>query len=367
MAYRRINSLEYIIVRFLIIINIWWLGCKSYKNPLKSFKVVYKLLNNFRQMMGNKQLIRAYKINDKYAWDIYNPAWPSKGFNSFFTNHLHEIEPISKDHFSLRRLLIAITKRCPLQCEHCSEGGTLYNDDVLSYEDFISKIDPYVKNGVGQLVLSGGEPLSRFNDLIKLTSHYKDDCDIWIYTSGFGLTLEKAKQLKKAGLNGAAISLDHHIEEIHNLFRGNKKSYYWVLESIKNLQEVGIFVALNVCPTRKYIESNEVEELIKLAKELNVAIVNILEPRAVGNYQDQKVELEPRHKEHLIQLSEKYNYDKAYLTSPTVIYPGAFRNALPCGGGRSYLFLDYDGSLYPCPFCKVRIEKSNQHAEVCLA
>ncbi|MDH5365831.1 MAG: radical SAM protein [Cyclobacteriaceae bacterium] len=318
-------------------------------------------------MMGKNKLVRAFKTNGKYVWDIYNPAWPSKAFNSFFINHLHELEYISDEHMSLRRLLIAITKRCPLKCEHCSEGATLYNQDVLSYDDIISRIDPFIKKNVGQLVYSGGEPLSRFEDLVKLITRYNNKCDQWIYTSAYGLTIEKAKLLKKAGLNGAAISLDHHIEEEHNQFRGNQKSYYWVLEGIKNLQEVGIFVAINICPTKEYIDSNSVEIFISLAQELDVPIVNILEPRGVGNYQDKDVELEIKHKESLERISKKYNFNPAFFDSPTVIYPAAYRKMMPCGGGKSYLFLDYDGNLYPCPFCKAKMTLPTSDTELCEA
>ncbi|WP_296700713.1 radical SAM protein [Algoriphagus sp.] len=362
-----VTKVEYEIVRLLMVINIWWLGIKLYKNPLTAFKVVKQLIADFQEMIGNKKLVRAFKIDGKYAWDMFNPAWPSPGFNTFFRSHLQEIKPTSPDQLGLRRLLIAITKRCPLSCEHCSEGATLYNRDVLSCDEFIHRIDKYVQQGVGQLIYSGGEPLSRFEDLLTFLDRFNTKCDQWIYTSGFGLTLEKARELKKAGLNGAAISLDNHIEQNHNTFRGSSKSFYWVHEAVKNLQEIGVLVALNVCPTKSYIESGGVEELIELAKKWNVPIVNLLEPRAVGNYQDKEVELEIHHKERLKKLSNQFNFSQDFLVYPTVLYPAGYRSAKPCGGGISYLFLDYDGTLYPCPFCKVKMPKVPKKTALCEA
>ncbi|WP_425640011.1 radical SAM/SPASM domain-containing protein [Algoriphagus yeomjeoni] len=364
---RIVTRVEYDVVRILMVINIWWLGVKLYKNPRTAYKVVKRLISNFQDMIGNKKLVRAFEIEGKYSWDMFNPAWPTPGFNTFFTSHLQEIKPTDQSQLGLRRLLIAITKRCPLACEHCSEAGTLYNNDVLSCEEFVSRIDKYVKQGVGQLIYSGGEPLSRFNDLITLISRYKLRCDQWIYTSGFGLTLEKAHQLKQAGLNGAAISLDNHVEQNHNMFRGSSKSFFWVHDAVKNLQEAGVLVALNVCPTKTYIESAGVEELIELAKKWNVQIVNLLEPRAVGNYQDQDVELNVAHKDRLKKISDQFNFDRAYLNYPTVLYPAGYRAAKACGGGISYLFLDYDGTLYPCPFCKVKMPEIQQKAALCEA
>ena len=362
-----VTGIEYQFARLGILLNIWWVGVKLYHNPLISLRVTRRLLGNFTKMLGAKRLVRAYKVDGKYVWDMFNPAWPSKGFSTFFKSHLREIQATANDGSGLRRLLIAITKRCPLSCEHCSEGDTLYQSDRLTYEELEKRISEFVTIGVGQLVYSGGEPLSRFDDLEKLIAHFKRECDQWIYTSGFGLTAERAQRLKIAGLNGAAISLDNHIEEAHNLFRGNSKSYYWVKEAIKNCQAQGILVALNVCPTRGYIESGGVEELIEWAAEQQVEIINILEPRAVGNFYGKDVELSNEHKERLISLVDRFSFNADNVNYPTVLFPAAYRSALPCGGGRSYMLLDFDGALYPCPFCKTRIEKASSEISLCAA
>lgn len=367
MTTRKIGPFEYNAVRLFILINIWWIGYKLYKNPATAFMILKRLLLRFNELMGNKKLVRAYKTEGMYNWDMFNPAWPSKGFNAFFRAHLLEEQPTASENSPLRRLIIAITKRCPLQCEHCSEGATLYNNDVLTYEELVKKIDPFVQKGVGQLVLSGGEPLSRFDDLLQLLNRYKKKCDTWVYTSAFGLTYEKASSLKKAGLNGAAISLDHHIEEEHNRFRGNKKSFYWVLEGIKNLQKAGVLVSINVCPSRAYLDNSGAENMIAFAKKLEVPIVNFLEPRAVGNYQSKDVELLPEHKESLRATSEKYNFNSQLFEFPTVLFPAGYRKSVACGGGQSYLFLDYDGSLYPCPFCKTPLPEIKRKRELCEA
>ncbi|MBP6686276.1 MAG: radical SAM protein [Lacibacter sp.] len=367
LSYRRVGSIEYNLVQLMALFNVWLIGCKIYKNPVKSARVLAKMMGNINKMIVVKKLVRAFKVDGKYVWDMFYPSWPSAGFNSFFKNHLLETEPVTGQEQTLRRLMIAITKRCPLQCEHCSEAATLYNNDVLSYEQFIERIEPYVQQGVGQLVFSGGEPLSRFDDLLKFLNYFKNRCNQWVYTSGYGLTLEKAKQLKAAGLDGAAISLDHHLEAGHNTFRGNQKAYYWVLEAIQNLQKVGIFAAVNVCPSKDYIDAGGVPQLIDLCKNLGVPVINILEPRAVGNYQGKDVELLQSHKDYLKGLSDKFNFNKEYYTYPTVLFPAGLRKTMPCGGGRIYMLLDYDGTLYPCPFCKVKLTSYQPKKAVCMA
>ena len=355
MKTRHVGPAEYNFIRFLMLLNIWWIGTRLYKNPFKSVRTVRLLIRNFTAMMGHKKLVRAFKTDGKYHWDMFNPAWPSKGFEAFFRAHLLELQPVNDNEQLLRRLLIAITKRCPLSCEHCSEADTLYQKDILSFEEFSTRIDTFVDNGVGQLIYSGGEPLSRFDDLLRFLERYKGRCDQWIYTSAFGLSQEKAKALKAAGLDSAAVSLDHHIEEEHNRFRGNNKSFYWVMEGIKNLQNEGILVSINVCPTKEYIAQGGPSKMVEFAHQNGISIVNFLEPRAGGAYANKEVELNQKEKDSLHELSLKYNFNKSLYIYPTVLFPAGYRKALPCGGGRSYLLLDFDGTLYPCPFCKTKL------------
>jgi MoaA/NifB/PqqE/SkfB family radical SAM enzyme len=357
-AFRRVTGIEFHLLRLCIITRIWWLGLKLYRNPFTSLKVVFELVHGFSRMLDGRQLKKAFRTHSGYRWDMFNPSWPSKGFDRFFTSHLVEIKPSPSKRSPLRRLLVAITKRCPLHCEHCSEASTLNEADVLSVQEYINRIQPLVQAGVGQLVYSGGEPLARFDDLIALIRHFKDECDQWVYTSAFGLTKERAYALKEAGIDGVAISLDQHEEEGHNLFRRSKHSYSFVINAIQYLQEVGIFVAINVCPSRTYIEANGVEQMIALLKSKNIPIINLLEPRAVGNYAGKDVELRTNHHQHLLQLSQHYLFETRDQKDPSVLYPAGYRSFKACGGGISYLHLDHDGKLYPCPFCKTQISDS---------
>ena len=49
--------------------------------------------------------------------------------------------------------------------------------------------------GVAQLLFSGGEPLERFDELLELTASASAESDIWILSSGMGLTAGRAARL----------------------------------------------------------------------------------------------------------------------------------------------------------------------------
>ncbi|MEZ4830380.1 MAG: radical SAM protein, partial [Bacteroidia bacterium] len=254
MSYKPVRGLEFKAVQAMMFAGIYREGLRLYQHPVKAFRALQALQKHGAQVLAGQKLSKGFKISGKYGWDMFHPLWPSPAFRKFFYHHLEEVYPSGKNTGVLRRLLVAITKKCPLQCAHCSEWDTLNQKDILSREEYEEKIRAMIKYGVSQIVYSGGEPLNRFADLLYLIGKF-DHTSQWIYTSGYGLTPEKAQQLRLAGLEGVAVSLDHHIPEEHNAFRGNTRSFSWVENAVKNCKEAGLFVSINICPGREYIVS----------------------------------------------------------------------------------------------------------------
>lgn len=361
---RKVSGIEFNLVRSLMLVSIWWNGAWMYRSATRSLRATRRMLSLFSAASQGAIIEKAYFVKGRYYWDMWNPSWPSKAFRQYYNTQLMEYDPIDKDQAVLRRILVAITKKCPLQCEHCSEWDSLNQKDQLTLQQYEDYLDSFVDGGVAQVVYSGGEPLNRYSDLLSLIGRYSDRCDQWVYTSGYQLTEAKAKELASEGLNGVAISLDHHTAEAHNLFRGNVKSYDWVVRSIKNCMKAGLLVAINSCVTREYLSKGGISELIQWARDHGVPMINFIEPRAVGHYAGRDVEYNLDEKMHV--ESEVVRCSKA-REQPIVLYPAMFRSGMPCGGGRSYLFIDYDGSLRPCPFCKGPIAKHEESPVMCKA
>ena len=365
--WRPVRGLEFRLVQLAMFGQLYFIALQLYRHPRKAWQALQKLLHHGEGVTAGHKLRKAFRINGKYGWDMFHPLWPSPAFNRFFYHHYEELVPSGKRIGVLRRLLVALTKKCPLQCAHCSEWDTLNQADVLSREEMEAKIQSMVDYGVSQIVYSGGEPLNRFEDLCYLVKRFRANNSQWIYTSGYGLTLEKAQRLQLAGLEGVAISLDHHDANAHNQFRGNHKSFAWVEKAIAHCQQAGLLVSVNVCPTKEYIAAKGIAPLLDLLKEWQVPVVNVLEPRAVGHFAGKDVELNPEEKTYLEKQFYRYSFDPAYDAHPILTYPALARKHIPCGGGVSYLLLDYDGTLRPCPFCKTPIQLKDNREALCEA
>ena len=303
--------------------------------------------------MGDHSVKRLVKVNGKYSWHPNTPAWPSAAFNFFHENELNRIDNFRKIDGELNLLILSITKKCPLECEHCFEWPIMHQPEVLGLEDLKNIVNRYQEKGLGTLEISGGEPLSRFNDLIELIKFTKDSTEVWVLTSGFGLTLNKAQGLKGAGLTGITISLDHYEEAGHNLFRGNDKSFSWVMQAIENATLVGLTTCLSICVTRSFVTRENLMKYTTLAKKIGVCFVQILEPKATGKYADKDVLLTDAQISIIEEFHYNINSDKKFNDYPIIVYHGYHQRRMGClGGGSRYLYIDSNGDIHPCPFCR---------------
>jgi PqqA peptide cyclase len=104
-------------------------------------------------------------------------------------------------------LLAELTYRCPLHCPYCSNPIDLALESAeLSTSEWQRVFTEARALGVLQLGLSGGEPLLR-RDLESLVGHARTaGLYTTLVTSGLGLTDERVRRLRDAGLDHVQIS-----------------------------------------------------------------------------------------------------------------------------------------------------------------
>lgn len=342
----------------LIRMHITVIAFSHYLNPVKVFHVLKKLELLRRQYMGDYKIVKLFKVDGRYYYDMHAPGWPSSAFIRYNEGEMYRIIPFRRKTNYLNSMILAITKKCPLRCLHCYEWDVLNDREKLSLEDLKAIIKKFQSHGKGvaQIQLSGGEPLSRFDDVISLLKSADNSTDFWIVTSGFQLTQEKATQLKEAGLRGLAISLDHFDPGQHNAFRGSEESFQWVIKAVANAHQAKLVVILSLCPTREFISEENMWQYAQLAKKLGAAFILIIEPRAVGHFADKDIKLSNNQLKILEDFYLKMNYNPGYADMPAVSYHGYHQRRVGCfGSGNRYLYIDTDGEMHICPFCRQKV------------
>ena len=299
-------------------------------------------------------LTKAVQMGERTFLQMTFPHLDSGAMNVLIKNELHRQLPIPNHASGLNVLVLAITKKCSLQCAHCFEWDNLNGREQLSKDDVLSIIHKFQKNGVASIELSGGEPLNRFDDLLYiLQNSNSQQTDFWLLTSGYRLTPQRAQALAEAGLVGLGLSLDHWDAAEHDRFRGLEGSFAWAKQAVQNAQAAGLAVCLTLTAVREFCTSENLWKYAHLAQEWSVPMIRILEPRAVGHFAGKDIELRATEIDILEEFVQKIQHDPAYRNYPTVDYYAAYQRQAGCSGaGKRFLYVDTDGDMHACPFCQ---------------
>lgn len=330
------------------------LALKTYHSLTESLHVLHKL-ELFKKSIigpGDTKIIRA---NGKYYHYLYAPGYPSKIFDDYIVGEFNRILPIKRKTNLLNFLFFAVTTKCPLKCEHCFEWDNLNKKESLDLPQLKAVVKKFQNDGLSQFHFSGGEPLTRIKDLTELISDAGKVSEFYVLTSGFNFTAANAGLLKKAGLTGVVISLDHYDKEKHNAFRGVKDSYTQALNAVHYAQQHQLVVALTICVTREFISWNNLLLYVEMAKKLKVVFVQLLEPKAVGHYKDKDVFLTQSEMDMLERFCEMLNFGDGYENYPILVYHGSYQRRVGCmSGGNRGLYIDSEGYVNACPFCHTK-------------
>lgn len=296
---------------------------------------------------------------NSYAFYQIAMRVPGKG-PAFFENHTRgkRLAPIST--------YIAVTHKCMYHCWHCSASGFMENSNKdMTTEEFLAVVKKVRDLGVGIIGFTGGEPLLRKdleqaislasapleNSKTKLTNSIQSMT--LVFTTGFGLDLERAKSLKQAGLFGIAISLDSVSSEKHDKMRGVEGAFKKAIAAIKNAKNAGLYTMCQTVCTRDLLQSGEIYEIAKYAKSLDIDEMRIMEPIPCGSMEEHSEEvLTKEEQQKLISLHIEMNENKIYPKVSVFPYIES-EEQYGCGAGSQHSFIDADANFGPCDFLPI--------------
>ncbi|MCA8830706.1 radical SAM protein [Hymenobacter pini] len=306
-----------------------------------------------RQYYGPLQVHKVAKVAERYYREFQVPGWPSAAHTRHVGTTLHRLVPFLPQPRTLQMAFVAVTKKCPLACAHCFEWDALNQPEKLTLSDLRQLVADLQGRHTSQIFFSGGEPMLRVPVLLDLLRSARPGTDFWVFTSGFHFTLENARQLKAAGLTGVSISLDHHDAARHNAFRGSPEAFQRAIQAAVYAHQVGLVVALTVCATREFTTAENLLAYARLARQLGVTFIHVLEPREVGHFAGQAVDLSPAQLQLLEDFYQRLTYSPEYADWPIVHYYGYHQRRMGCSGAADrFLYVDTDGDVHACPFCQ---------------
>src|SRR5690606_25439387 len=133
-------------------------------------------------------------------------------------------------------ILMDPTSACNLKCTGCW-AADYDKTSSLSFEELDSIIQQGKELEIRMYLYSGGEPLLRKDDLIKLAEKHRD-CMFLSFTNGTLVDRELARELARVGNFVLAISIEGF--EAETDMRRGRGTYRKVLQAMENLREEGV-------------------------------------------------------------------------------------------------------------------------------
>src|ERR1700728_3898570 len=163
-------------------------------------------------------------------------------------------------------LLAELTYRCPLHCVFCSNPTEFAATGAeLATEDWLRVLREARALGAVQLGLSGGEPLAR-DDLEPIVAEaHALGYYINLITSGVGMTEERIRALKSAGLGHIQLSFQDSTREMND-FLSSTRTFELKSKVAALIKKYDYPMVLNVVLHRLNID--HVDEILAMAKKM---------------------------------------------------------------------------------------------------
>ena len=250
-------------------------------------------------------------------------------------------------------ILLDPTSACNLHCTGCwaADYGHSLN---LTYDDINSIINQGVELGTHVYIYTGGEPMVRKKDLIRLCEAHPD-CAFLCFTNATLIDEEFCQDVLRVKNFVPAISAEGS-EETTDARRG-AGTYQSIVKAMKLLKSHGLPFGISACFTSKNAESIASEEYFDWLIEQGALFCWIFTYMPVGS--DAAPELMPTVEQriHLYNFVREMRYKKPLFTLDFQ-NDGEFVGGC-IAGGRRYLHINAAGDVEPCVF--IHYSNANIH------
>ncbi len=307
--------------------------------------------DNIRKMIRDKDgAFNKYinKVLDEIDPHVLKTAALNLGYEAFFhgTKTIRKMREVHQCNVPWL-ILMDPTSACNLHCTGCwaAEYGNKLN---LTFDEMDNLIKQGKELGIYLYMFTGGEPLVRKADIIKLCEKH-NDCAFLAYTNGTLVDEAFCNEMLRVGNLYLAISLEG-FEAVNDLRRGDGV-YGKVMHAMDLLKENGLIFGTSICYTSKNIETVTSDEFVDLMVDKGCRYAFYFHYMPVGN--DAAVDLLPTVEQRTYMRTRVREIRK--LTTGKGLFTMDFQNdgefVGGCiAGGRNYFHINANGDAEPCVF-----------------
>ena len=133
---------------------------------------------------------------------------------------------------------IEFSLRCNFHCQYCYIPDKSSYENELSFDELCHAVLDAKELGVKKIIVLGGEPMVYPQALAMLKFIRSENLDVEMFTNGFGITAEVAKQLFDLGVL-VVLKMNSRKEEVQDSLAGKKGAYKIIQDAFNNLKQAG--------------------------------------------------------------------------------------------------------------------------------
>ena len=244
-------------------------------------------------------------------------------------------------------ILMDPTSACNMHCIGCwaAEYGNKYN---LTYEDMDSIVTQGKELGIHAYLLTGGEPMVRKNDIIKLCEKH-NDCMFSAFTNGTLIDEDFCKEMLRVGNFMPSISIEGYAEE--NDGRRGAGHFEKAMHAMDLLKKHKLLFGTSICYTSKNYKTVTSDDFIDLLIEKGVKYTWYFHYMPVGVNASTDLLLSPEQRTYMYNKIREIRG----LTGGKELFAIDFQNdgefVHGCiAGGERYCHINANGDVEPCVF-----------------
>ena len=248
--------------------------------------------------------------------------------------------------------IVQVSNLCNLSCGFCSfwERPAAVEDE-MTLEDFEIISAKLAEGGSMVVSLEGGEPLLR-PDIVGIVRAFARYHHPILFTNGWRVTEELARELWEAGLSEVGVSIDYADPARHDAHRGKEGTFAAALRAIDLLRDSAPHGRRQVTVMTVVMHDNveELDALLSLSAEKGVHHqVTLISTGGAGRHDRAQRRPPPDTGRRLLALKERHPHLVAftgYLEGVDRFLNGEVRT--PCWAGERFLNIDHLGEVSPC-------------------
>ena len=241
-------------------------------------------------------------------------------------------------------ILMDPTAACNLKCTGCW-AAEYKKSDSMDIKTLNRIIREGKELGIYMYIYSGGEPLIRKKDLMKLARKH-NDCMFLAFTNGTLVDDDLAAQMAEAGNFALALSVEGFESET-DMRRGNG-TYQRVIEAMDILHKYGVPFGFSTCYHSKNVDSVGSEQYIDYMIEKGCIFGWYFTYMPLGKDAQLDLIATPEQREYMYHRVREFRNSKPIFVMD-FWNDGEFSGGC-IAGGRKYLHINANGDVEPCAF-----------------